>query len=90
LQSRGVEVLSKPTVDITQQLPRFVSLPLLFPRASETGGGVEFEEFGLLITSDREGLVETGCGLIGVDHCMQVFRIKLLGMSGGVGEVIKL
>ena len=38
------------------------------PQAGQAGSGTEFEGFGLLLTGDVEGLVETGCRLRRIRH----------------------
>src|SRR2546429_1418259 len=59
LEIGGINPFRKPTVDITEYLPRFVELPLLVPKPSKTGRRTEFPGFRRLVVGYCNTMMET-------------------------------
>ena len=71
LQVGGVKALSEPAIDRRQQLVGSTVLALLLPEAAQTHRSAEFEGFGLLMPSIREGPQRT---LVWCSHSCLVLR----------------
>ena len=77
LQVGGVEPLSEPAIDLSQQLPGFGALALLLPQPSKAHRGPQFQRFGLLTTGDVKGLMKTGCSFVLVGDGLSQQQLSL-------------
>src|SRR6266511_2574260 len=58
LEVGGVKPLGEPTVDRCEQLPRFGTLALLLPQATQAHGSPQLPRLGLLAARYGQGLLE--------------------------------
>jgi hypothetical protein len=58
-----IEALGEPAIDRSEQFTSLLRLPLIAPEPSHARGGPEFPRFGLLLTCNRERLLEMSFSL---------------------------
>jgi hypothetical protein len=91
-QVRRVKPLGKPRIDLGEELSGFSSLPLLLPQMAEAHGRTQLPRFGLLATSNGQGLLQTGfrVGRVCNRLLQQAFALEPIYLRQHIGPPARL